>query len=109
MVARWLKTTSPPAENDEDGRWLRELLAIESNKDKMILTLVEPLIVRMAENCFRMESSRQNTISAFQIAREFLSTVGGQPGAGMTRWLLTSADLYTLSPIVQPDPLGQRQ
>ncbi|KAL2788162.1 hypothetical protein BJX66DRAFT_340553 [Aspergillus keveii] len=74
MVIWWLKTTSPPVENDEDGRWLRELLASEGNKDKMIITLVEPSIVRMAENCFRMEASRQNAIASFQIVREFLST-----------------------------------
>jgi hypothetical protein len=76
MVSRWLKATSPPVESDEDGRWLREVLTNEKNGDKLIITLVETSIIRMAENCFIMESPPRNATAAFQIVDNFLSTVG---------------------------------
>ncbi|GFF30246.1 hypothetical protein IFM61606_10501 [Aspergillus udagawae] len=77
MVCRWLEDTSPLAKHDDkDKQWLRELLGAESTTDMTIMTLVEPSIIRMAENCFQMKALPQNTFYAFQIVKEYLSRFG---------------------------------
>ncbi|KAL3440831.1 hypothetical protein BJX65DRAFT_316121 [Aspergillus insuetus] len=66
VVFRWLKEASALVKHgDNEEKWLREVMASESNN--RVQTLVEPSIVRMAENCFRMEANPANTSAAFRI------------------------------------------
>ncbi|KAJ0419501.1 hypothetical protein BJY00DRAFT_313892 [Aspergillus carlsbadensis] len=107
MVFRWLKDTSPRVQSDKDGRWLRALLATENSHEKPIITLVEPAIIRMAESCFREQSTPQNAIAAFHIVSNFLSTFNILPSDtdrnGIETWCLRNLQ------VTKPDSLWHTQ
>ncbi|KAL2858593.1 hypothetical protein BJY01DRAFT_230757 [Aspergillus pseudoustus] len=73
VVCRWLGEASTLIKHGEkEEKWLREILGGGGN---MVQLLIEPSIIRMAENCFRMETSEDNTLAAFAIVEQFTSNV----------------------------------
>jgi hypothetical protein len=73
VVCQWLKEASTLIKHgDKEEKWLHEVLAEEGNT---MQALVEPSIIRMAENCFRMEANPENTSAAFRIVGGFLYKV----------------------------------